>query len=111
MRKKILHLTLEKKYFDAIALRRKFLEFREVKDYWIRRFFDKQGKVIHFDEIHFKNGYQKDSPFMRVKWNGWHIHEQGKVKFYALDVKQILEIKNWKAPEITSASPTSNEGI
>jgi len=94
--KKILHLTLEKRYFDAIAMRRKTLEFREVKEHWIKRFFDKKGSVIKFDEIHFRNGYRRDSPFMRVKWNGWHIHKQGKVNFYALDVKTILEIKNWK---------------
>lgn len=94
--KKILHLTLKKKYFDAIALGKKQLEFREIKTYWTTRLFDKQGKAIKFDEIHFRNGYRKTSPFMRVKWNGWNIHEKGTVQFYALDVRKILEIKNWK---------------
>lgn len=94
MAKKILYLTLKKKYFDAIANRKKFLEFREIKDYWIKRFFNPDGTVRKFDEIHFRNGYTKDRPFMRVKWNGWDIHKKGKQSFYALDVTQILEVQN-----------------
>ncbi len=110
MKKKILHLTLEKVYFDAIAMKKKFLEYREIKEYWIKRLY-KESTPIDFDEIHFKNGYGNNVPFMKVKWNGFSIRRQGNVSFYAIDVSEILEIKNWKAPEITSASPTSNEGM
>lgn len=34
----ILHLTLKKKWFDMIAAKVKKEEYREIKDYWIRRF-------------------------------------------------------------------------
>ena len=62
---KILHLTLHKVWFDQIASGIKTEEFRGVKPYWIKRL---EGKV--FDEIHFRNGYSKNAPFMRVEWMG-----------------------------------------
>lgn len=37
---KILHLTLKKKWFDLIASGEKKEEYREIKDYWARRFLD-----------------------------------------------------------------------
>ena len=72
----VLHLTLKKKWFDLIASGKKKVEYREIKPYWIRRltisksvvpeFRDARMKFIRFDEIHLRNGYRKDSPFMRV---------------------------------------------
>lgn len=57
---RILHLTLMKKWFDLIAAGKKKIEYREIKPYWIKRL------SKDYDEIHFKNGYNKDCPFMRV---------------------------------------------
>lgn len=37
MEKKILHLTLKKKWFDLIAQEKKTIEFRELKPYWEKR--------------------------------------------------------------------------
>jgi hypothetical protein len=67
---KILHLTLKKKWFDLIASGEKTVEYREAKEYWRKRLIDKDGKTIRFDEIHFRNGYSKNSPFMRVECVG-----------------------------------------
>lgn len=67
---KILHLTLKKKWFDAISVGEKRVEFRAMKPYWIRRLVKSAGVVIimrSFNEIHFRNGYDKDAPFMRVQ--------------------------------------------
>lgn len=60
---KILHLTLHKRWFDDIAAEIKKIEYREVKPYWTKRLVGKE-----YDEIHFRNGYAKDAPFMRVEY-------------------------------------------
>ena len=67
---KILHLTLTKKWFDLIASGGKQWEYRGDKEYWRVRLLDKDGFAIEFDEVHFRNGYRKDAPFMRVEWKG-----------------------------------------
>ena len=66
---KILHLTLKKKWFDLIASGEKTEEYRECKPYWAKRLKNQVG-YKQFDEIHFKNGYGKDVPFMRVEFRG-----------------------------------------
>lgn len=60
--KKILHLTIKKKWFDLIASGKKTVEYREYKPYWEKRLVGKE-----FTEVHFRNGYGKNAPFMRVK--------------------------------------------
>jgi len=92
--KKILHLTLRKKWFDLIARGEKDCEYREIKPHWTTRL---KGK--RFDEIHFRNGYSRDSPFMRVEWNGMHIGEYGKQPVYCIHLGRVLEIRNWKGRE------------
>ena len=83
--KKILYLTLLRKWFDLIASGKKTKEFREIKPYWDKRLLKKE-----FDEIHFKNGYSKNAPFMRIEWKGL-TKENGE---YAILLGKILEIKN-----------------
>lgn len=90
--KRILHLTLHRRWFDAIASGRKTREYRNRTPYWHTRL---NGRT--YDEIHFRNGYAKDAPFMRVEWRGISVlnHDEfGEV--YAIQLGQILEIKNWK---------------
>ena len=95
MTKKILHLTLKRFWFDRIAMRLKYSEYREIKPYWNKRLF-KNGLPIEFDEVHFRNGYKKNNPFMRIGWVGIR-HELIKGKnVYAILLGKILEIKNWK---------------
>jgi len=59
---KILHLTLKRKWFDLIASGKKKIEYREYKPYWEKRLVGKE-----FQEVHFRNGYSNDAPFMRAK--------------------------------------------
>jgi hypothetical protein len=69
MSKRILHMTLHRKWFDLIASGEKCHEYREAKPYWEKRLFDPEtGAAKEYDEIHFRNGYAKDSPFMRVEF-------------------------------------------
>lgn len=104
MSKKILHLTIKRKWFDLIAQGKKTVEFREIKPYWTKRL---RGK--EFDEVHFRNGYRKDSPFMRVQWIvtgtnvtfvlGSHLEENEipkTIPHYSIYLGEILEIKNWE---------------
>ena len=64
---RILSLPIKRVHFDEIASGKKKIEYRIVKDHWIKRLGDSNGLIRHFDEVHFRNGYREDSPFMRVK--------------------------------------------
>jgi hypothetical protein len=85
--RKILHLTLKKKWFDMIASGEKKEEYREIKKYWIERLtwheYHTYGhlELLHalvnkdalrrdFDAVEFKNGYRKDAPTLLVEFKG-----------------------------------------
>lgn len=79
--KKVLRLTVCKKWFDMIVTGTKKEEYREIKTYWARRlttncecFYDvavelSYGSVIYrpFTHVLFINGYNKDSPRIEKK--------------------------------------------
>lgn len=87
--RKILHLTLLRKWFDLILTSEKREEYREIKPYWTARLAGQS-----YDEIHFRNGYAKDARWMRVeclgitrgKWNGHAV--------FVLRLGKILETRN-----------------
>jgi ribosomal protein S27E len=86
---KVLHLTLHKKWYDLILSGKKTEEYRDVKEYWIKRL---SGQT--FDVIHFKNGYRKDAREMTVECTGCvkkHILWEGSTKeVFALQLGKIL---------------------
>lgn len=87
----ILHLTLKKKYFVEIAGGEKPYEYRLVKPYWTKRL---EGR--HFDEVHFRLGYARDAPFMRIEVRG--IEQamfQGALN-YKIILGRILEVRNYE---------------
>lgn len=90
--KRILYLTIKKKWFDLIAEGKKKEEYRDIKKYWVRRLYNHYYYVKTFDEIHFRNGYRKDSPFMRVEFKGT-IQRRNK---FVIKLGKILEIKNYE---------------
>ena len=63
--KLILHLTLEREWFDEIVRSDKNEEYRELKDYWKTRF---EGRT--YDIVRFRNGYASDAPEMDVEFLG-----------------------------------------
>lgn len=67
---RILHLTLKKRWFNLIADGAKVVEYRAAKPYWKSRLQYPDGRTKRFDEIHFRNGYGKNRPFMRVQFMG-----------------------------------------
>ncbi len=89
--KKILHLTLKKKWFDMIASGEKKEEYREIKPYWVSRlvnsFYPEKDKYrdyvfewkgmlfsmdepVYFDAVEFKNGYSSNAPKILVECLG-----------------------------------------
>jgi len=99
--KKILHLTLKKKWFDMILSGEKTEEYRERKLYWRNRLFDKK-----FDIVRFTNGYGKDKPSFDIeakdifttcgiiKWGA-----EPRVIYYTISLGKILETRNIKPKE------------
>jgi hypothetical protein len=84
--KKVLRLTLKKKWFDMISSGEKKEEYREIKPYWKVRLTDQkkiwarpqsQWKFNKFDVVEFKNGYGKNAPTITVEFKGISI---GKAK-------------------------------
>ena len=96
---KVLHLTLTKEWFGEILSGRKKDEYRDIKEYWRKRLVRQDGTYLfkEFDEVHFKNGYRKDSPFMRVKWI--RCREDIKNMRFIIKLGEVLEVKNWEDKE------------
>ncbi len=63
--KAVLHLTLDRRFFDQILSGSKKTEFREDKPYWRTRLIDRT-----YTEVHFRNGYAATAPSMRVQCLG-----------------------------------------
>ncbi len=87
MKKKILYLTLIKKWFDLIKSGKKKEEYRELKPYWISRIVRKR-----FDEVHFRNGYKKTDPFLRVEYLGQTVEVNN--DRIIIKLGKILEVVN-----------------
>lgn len=100
--KKILRLTLLRKYFDAIASGKKKWEFREVKPYWIKKL---EGKT--YDEVHFYNGYSKDVPFMAVEFISVQRRSYKERWYYAIELGNILQMENYQQPKISCKHTTT----
>jgi hypothetical protein len=86
----VLHLTLKNKFFQQIAGGEKPYEYRVVKPYWTRRL---EGKT--FAEVHFKNGYAADAPFMRVEIKGISQTIFKGEPHYRIRLGRILEVRNY----------------
>lgn len=68
MTNRTLNLTLKKKWFDLILSGEKKEEYREVKNYFIKRFFKHEYK-----QILFRNGYSSNSRKILIKCDGIYI--------------------------------------
>lgn len=108
--RKILHLTLKKKWFDMILSGEKTEEYREFKDYWLKRltnFFDGNPfgySFNHFDMVVFKHGYAKNAPTVTIECKGitegwprpeWSDNAQG--NHIIIHLGKILSTANTKS--------------
>jgi len=80
----ILHLTLEREWFDDIARSVKTVEYRDLKDYWKTRL---DGR--RYDIVRFRNGYATDAPEMDVEFLGVEKRHD----CYAIRLGKILSLK------------------
>ena len=66
--------NIKNKWFGLIALGKKKIEYREIKNYWTERLTLRlaptYGLVKRFDEVHFRNGYSKDVMKMIFEFKG-----------------------------------------
>jgi hypothetical protein len=69
----ILHLTLHREFFDAIARKRKRIEYRKRSPHWRKRL---EGR--NYNAILFRNGYAQDAPEMLVEFRGLRRYGQGR---------------------------------
>lgn len=96
----VLHLTLHRKWFDAIFSGTKKEEYRDIKPYWTKRFFVLSKGIgltpIHFDVIRFKNGYAQTSPVMYVEWKGVKESAWNGNHVYAIQLGAVIETRNYK---------------
>lgn len=101
----MLILPIKKKWFDMIKSGEKKEEYREIKPYWSKRFWNAGLSIWDPDVIRtltFRNGYSKSSPKITAKVT-W-LKEQGKEEwgaepgkeYYILEILEILEVSNVK---------------
>lgn len=107
----ILHLTLNKKWFDMILSGEKKEEYREIKEFWIRRMFkefhthlskedfnmvlvvnERAFVLKKFTHINFRNGYSKNAREMLVEFKGMTTGE-GNVDWGGSLNEQLLILK------------------
>lgn len=90
MKKKVLHLSVKKQWFDMISAGEKTEEYREINPYWVARLFQNNSNIVdmkylasglagrtdllkkyidahrivlkHYTHVLFINGYRNDSP-------------------------------------------------
>ncbi len=89
----ILHLTLKRQWFDAIAAGTKTEEYRDQSPHWKRILGPKaDAGVCPWTEIHFRNGYRANAPFMRVECHGLRVGTHNGRSCYIFTLGPILEI-------------------
>jgi hypothetical protein len=84
----VLHLTLHREYFDAIAAAKKKTEYLDNFAHWRSRLL---GRT--YSEVHFRNGYAVNAPFMRVECLG---HGKDRPNRFAIRLGKVLETKNYR---------------
>jgi hypothetical protein len=83
----ILHLTLEREWFDDIVRGVKHEEYRDLKGYWKTRLEDRK-----YDIVRFRNGYATDAPEMDVEYLGVEKRRD----CYAIRLGKVLRVQRWR---------------
>jgi hypothetical protein len=88
---RILHLSLEKEWFDGIARGEKHEELRKYMPYWTKRL---EGRS--FDVVKFRNGYASSAPEMVVEYRGLDRASASPKADYVIRLGKVLSIKRWR---------------
>lgn len=89
--KRVLHLNLHRKFFAAVAAKKKRIEYRDQTPYWKKRLEDRD-----YDVIQFRNGYATKAPEMLVEFRGLRRYGKGQAAYYAILLGKILKITRWR---------------
>ena len=89
--RKVLAMTLNREPFDQIVRGEKKTEYREYKAFWRERLIG-----IRYDEVHFRNGYAPNAPFMRIQYRGLWIYGTGRSRYFGIRLGKILELKHYR---------------
>ena len=90
MKSQILHLSLEREWFDEIARGTKNKEYRKYKPYWKTRLEGRQ-----YDVVKFRNGYGRNVPEMVVEFRGLTRAGNSRNADYVIKLGRILSLKRW----------------
>lgn len=87
-KKRVLHLTIKRRWFEEIAAGRKREEYRKSAPHYWRRLWNRI-----YDEIWFYNArcFSKDAPFMRVEWKGCQFSHYR--NSYIIHLGKVLEVR------------------
>jgi hypothetical protein len=85
---RVLHLTLERRYFAEIVEGTKHVEYRNNVSFWKPRL---EGKK--FDVIHFRNGYLRNAPEMDVECRGIRLVGKGRAAEYQIKLGRVSNLK------------------
>lgn len=93
-----LFLIVKKQYFDEIAAETKKEEYRLVSPHWVK-------KLVGRDYTHiiFQNGYNKNSPRLKVEYKGYNIRNI-RHPFFGNDDVCVFSIQLGKVEHIQSLS-------
>jgi hypothetical protein len=87
----ILHLALEREWFDDIVQGKKRFEYRKYKPYWKKRLEGRNYRVVHF-----RNGYGRNVPEMFIEFCGLTRASKSRNADYVIQLGRILELKRWR---------------
>lgn len=104
----VLHLPINRQWFDLIASGEKREEYREIKPHWDSRlklkkdvadFVDMEFKP--YTHVHFRNGYSRNAPEMLLECKGideglprkgWCPDEYLNQQFYRIHIGERVEL-------------------
>lgn len=102
----MLILPIKKKWFDMILSGEKKEEYREIKEYWTKRFgfenTEKERMIYLTKNVIFKNGYSKNSPkikcYVKIEY-GFGKEEWGAEPNKLYYVLKILSVERMTIKE------------
>ncbi len=90
-----LTLRICNKWFKKILDWELKYELKEIKPYWISRFYDKTWKLKEYKIISIKNGYSATSPEVIVEFDWVEKIIENNQEYFKVKLWKIIEVKNY----------------
>ena len=82
------NLSIYKQYYDQIKAGTKKIEYREIKDYYTKKFII-NGEAKPYETVTF---YCKGEEPLRMKWEGLFLYPKKNPKWYAIKLGERISI-------------------